>query len=143
MIVAPCLVNAVIARLLNASGAVVKLDKIDAWKECFALCIATHHAIEEPLKQREDDVLRRLDYAAIRAGGRVAFGVGSGDRKLRRIGTGQAISFLHEYGFVLELAQDRRLLDRDTCEKLESLRGRALFYTRRLWEETLGPPPAS
>lgn len=51
---------------------------------------------------------------------------------MRTIGTFQTLSWLMEYHELLELAQDRRLLDRTTCEALESVRGRAVFYTNKL-----------
>jgi hypothetical protein len=44
----------------------------------------------------------------------------------------QALSWLSEFGYMLELAKMWALLDAATCANLDALRGRGAFYTARL-----------
>ncbi len=110
----------------------VAFEKSEGWKLCHELTLATWSATAEPLARGPSDVLERLGYTALRACGRIAYGSGSRSRRLLSIAIFQAMGWLTEYRELLELAQDRRWLDRATCDRLESLRGRATFYTSKL-----------
>ncbi len=107
-------------------------EKSDGWKLCYDLTIATYEATEKRLEQEPNEILERLNYCALRAVGRIAYGNGSGDRRMLSHAVFQALSWLFEYREDLEVAVDRRLIERAAAEKLDSLRGRATFYTHKL-----------
>lgn len=113
-------------------------EKLDAWKRCHMLALATHQATDQRLEQ-EPELLGRLRYTSVRAAARIAFGsvVRS---KLQRLTAGQAGGYLAEYQYHLSLVRVMGILADDVCGRLHYLRERAAECTEQLF---LGPPPDS
>ena len=107
-------------------------EKLDGWKVCHELAVATYSATEHVIAEDEDDVVARLRHCALRAAGRLAFGAGSGDQRMLRSAVLHTLSWLSEFGYVLELAKSWALLSPANCANLDALRGRGAFYTARL-----------
>ncbi len=109
-------------------------EKLDGWKVCHELVLATYRATDEAIARDEDAIILRLRRCALRAVGRIAFGAGSGNRRMMYRAVMQALSWLSEFAYLLELAKARGLLAETSCTSLDALRGRGAFYTTRLLE---------
>ena len=113
-------------------------EKLDAWKRCHMLALATHQATDQRMEQ-EPELLGRLQFTSIRAAARIAFG--SAVRgKMRRLAAAQAAGYLTEYEYHLSLVRVMGVLADDVCGRLRYLRERATEYTEQL---AFGPPPES
>ena len=111
-------------------------EKLDAWKRCHMLALATHQATEGKM-ERDPALLGRLRWTSIRSAARIAFGAAF-NGKTRRLAAGQAGGYLAEYAYHLSLARVMGVLADDVCGRLHYLRERAAQHTEQL---LLGPPP--
>lgn len=107
-------------------------EKLDSWKVCHELVLATYRVTGHVLADDEDDVLRRLRRCALRSAGTLAFGAGAGDERQLRISAMRTLMWLSEYSYVLQLVKSWHLLRESDCANLDALRGRGAFYTTRL-----------
>lgn len=114
-----------------------KWEQLDAWKGCHELCVATLKLVRG--KKSADDILRLLSGAALRAVGRVAFGAGSGDRRMLLRSLYAVQGWLWSYAAHLEVARVMGVLTEQECINLDALRGRASFYTVRHLDRTFRP----
>jgi hypothetical protein len=118
-----------------------QLEKLDCYKVCFELTIQTDHAIKDIPRVEENDVLQRLAYSALRALGRIAFSTGArglhGAIKFKHIALMQAIGWLMEFENSLSLARVMGMLSVETCDNLDALRGRGVFYIQKYMEADL------
>ena len=114
-------------------------EKLDAWKACHALVLATFQATEECFK-KDPQIARRLQYTAMRAGGKLAFGSGTRNRRMFRLAVARVSGYLAEFAYQLSLARVIGLIPDKTCDQLHALRGRAAFYSLQLLQSLLSPP---
>lgn len=107
-------------------------EKLDCWKVCHELVLATYRVTGHVLHYDEDDVLRRLRRCAVRAASSLAFGAGAGDEGRLHTAAIRTLMWLSEYSYVLRLVKFWHLLKESECANLDALRGRGAFYTTRL-----------
>jgi hypothetical protein len=124
---------------LNRGRTMMSYQKLDAWKSCHALTLAVYQATRE-FRARDPRLVRRLCYTATRAGGRVAFGSGTRNRRMFRTAAARASGYLTEFAYDLSLARVMEVLPEKLCTQLDALRGRAAFYTSQLLNSLLMPP---
>ncbi len=117
----------------------MRYQKLDAWKSGHDLVIAVLEGTED-YKGPEKRMVRRLGYLAIRAVGRVAFGKGTGNRKMFLQALMRAQGYLSEFQYQLSLARAMDVLPEALCTKCDALRGRATFYAQQLFEKVLSGP---
>jgi hypothetical protein len=118
----------------------VKLQELDAWKGCHELVLATWRATEAAMSV-DREIPMRLRNSALLALGKVAFGAGSGDRRLFRRSLYRVQGWLWVFGSHLELARVMGVLPAETCLNLDALRGRAAFYVMRQIQRVLRRRP--
>jgi hypothetical protein len=111
--------------------------KSDAYRIGFELAVETGKAVKDKCSERDDDPLGAMNYCALRAVGKIAFGVGSRNKRMYRYSIHQCMSWLIEYGCNLDVAREQKLLDAATCDRLESLRGRGYFYACKIIEDEI------
>ena len=111
-------------------------EKLDAWKRCHMLALATHQATDKKM-ETEPELLGRLQFTSVRAAARIAFSSAMRG-KTRRIAAAQAGGYLAEYEYHLSLVRVMGVLADDVCGRLHYLRERAAEYTEQL---AFGPPP--
>ena len=113
-------------------------EKLDAWKSGHALVMAVLDA-RQSYQGRDKRLVGRLAYTAIRAVGKLAFGKGTGNRKMFLMATARAGGFLSEFQYHLSLVRVMGVLPEALCGQLDALRGRASFYVGQLMESLLVP----
>ncbi len=112
-------------------------EDFDAWKGCHALVLATHEDTK-PAAGREPQLVRRLEYHAVAAAGKLAFGAGSRHRGMFRLAVARTAGHLSAFGYHLSLVRVMGILPEVECTRLDALRGRAAFYTWSLLAALLG-----
>jgi four helix bundle protein len=113
-------------------------QKLEAWKTCHALVLAVYQATEGKHKQ-DPDLIERLRYTAMRAASKIAFGSGTGHRKMFMRAVMYSAGYLAEFTYHLTMARVMGILPERACSQLDGLRGRATFYTRRLLDSFILP----
>ena len=114
-------------------------EKLDAWKACHALTLATYQAARDCAKQ-DPQIARHLRYASSRSGAKLAFGSGTRNRRMFRSAVSRVAGYLAEFTYELSLARLMGVIPDKTCDQLDALRGRASFYTFQLLHSLLLPP---
>ena len=112
-------------------------EKLDAYKACHELVIATHPVIEA-LEKKDPELAIQLWSAALVSSSRIARGSGFGNRKMFQAAVWRSMGALSEIGYHLNLADGLGLVPKEDCQRLESLRGRPVFYTTKLAFELAG-----
>lgn len=107
--------------------------QLDAWKASHALVLAVYEATDT-MPDRGTGLRKKLRHVAVLAPARLAHGCGRPDRNAFSRYVGIALGVLAELGYYLHLAHARGLLPEDALFHLTGLRGRAAFYTLRLFE---------
>ncbi len=118
-------------------------EQLDAFRVCHELALRAHRAAEQ-IDERDPELAAQLWTAALIASGRIARGAGFGSRRMLALCLDRSLGALAEVGYHLKMARALDLMTEETERELESLRGRAVFYTTKLlsglWDE--GPPPS-
>lgn len=117
-------------------------EKLDAFRLCHELALRTYRVAEQ-LDERDPDLAAQLWSAALMASGRIARGAGFANRRMFALCLDRTLGALAELGYHLKIARALELMTDETERELESLRGRAVFYTRKLLGELLGDPGAA
>ncbi len=112
-------------------------EKNDAWKSCHALAVAVFTDTKDCAL--DDAVIDRLRWTALRSAARLAFGVGTGNRRMFRNATSSSAGYLSEFAYYLGMAEVTDAIPLKTRQRWDALRGRASFYTWRLLDELLAP----
>lgn len=115
----------------------MRFEKIDAWKSCHQLAVAVLRDTKD--YSLDDPVIDRLRWTALRSAARIAFGVGTGNRRMFRDATSSSAGYLSEFAYYLGTAVVTRVVPKDTLQRWDALRGRASFYTWRLLDELRAP----
>ncbi len=111
----------------------IGFQQLDAWKTSHQLVLAVYEATDG-MSDRERGLQRRLRQVAILAPAKLAHGSARPDRGAFPRYVGLALGFLSELGYYLRLAHARGVLPEDSLNQLQGLRGRAVFYTWKLFE---------
>lgn len=123
--------------LSNRGDAVMKFEKQDAWKSCHALAVAVLSDTRDG--NADDTLLSRLRWCAMRSAAKIAFGTGTGNRRMFRNAVSMSAGYLGEFAYYLTLAEIAQTVPQDTRQRWDALRGRASFYTWRLLDELTAP----
>lgn len=112
----------------------ISFQQLDAWKTSHELVLAVYEATDG-MSDRETGIRRRLRQVAVLAPAKLAHGSARPDRSAFPRNVGLALGFLSELGYYLRFAHARGALPEDKLTQLQGLRGRAVFYTWRLFEK--------
>jgi four helix bundle protein len=120
-------------------------EQLDAFRVCHELTVRAYRAAEQ-IDERDPELAAQLWSAALIASGRIARGAGFGNRRMFAFCLDRTLGALSEVGYHLNLARALNLVKEETQRELESLRGRAVFYTTKLltslWEPGEDRPTA-
>jgi hypothetical protein len=111
---------------------------LDAWKACHALFLAIH-ADSEKWRERDSSLADCLQRSALKAASKLAFGSGTGSRKMLRHAAEWSAGYLSKLCHDLALATALGLVERERARELDALRGRATFYVWKLILPDLPP----
>ena len=116
-------------------------EELDAFKVCNELAIRTYRCAEQ-LDERDPELAAQLWSAALSASGRIARGAGFASRRMFAFCLDRTLAGLSELGYHLQMARTLDLVTEETVRELESLRGRAVFYTTKLLSSLVEDPGA-
>ncbi|MEX0691300.1 MAG: hypothetical protein WD934_06625 [Gemmatimonadales bacterium] len=114
-------------------------EKLDAWKVCHALVLATWKATK-PILDTERELAHRLRYVTLRAAGRLAFASAVGGSPMFMTAVIRADGYIAEAGYVLDLLRVMGTVPDPTWQELDGLRGRASFYVTKLLHDSYALP---
>jgi four helix bundle protein len=120
-----------------------RYEDLDAFKACQELTLAMY-PVAEGFEERDPELSVQLWSAALCASSKLARGTGYRNRKMFAACVDRALSALSEMCYLLNMASGLNLISKEDHQRLESLRGRAVFYTMKLIFELAGgeEPPA-
>jgi len=113
-------------------------EELDAWKVCHELTLGVYETTK-PMLDSEPDIAHQLRLAALLAAGKLARGAGTGNTVMFRECAGMSAGHLSEVSYYLNIANVMGLVSDAAQQKLDALRGRALFY---IWKHVCPTPPA-
>jgi len=111
--------------------AVSAYEDLDAFKACHQLTLAVHRVVET-LEERDGTLATQLWTAALCASSRIARGSGFRNRRMFAACVDRTLAALSEISFYLEVGSAMDLVSKEERQELESLGGRALFYSMKL-----------
>ena len=112
-------------------------EKLDSWKACHALTLAVFEATK-PLLKIDAEAADRLRLSALLSASKLARGAGTGSERLLRQCAELSAGHLSEFEYHLKMTRVLGLIPNKACERLNALRGRAVFY---VWKHLLGGLP--
>ena len=112
-------------------------EDMDAYKACQELTLAVH-PVAQAFEERDHELSAELWSAALVAPSRIARGSGFGSRKMFSVAVDRSYAALSEIAYYLNLADGLGLITPEDHHRLESLRGRAVFYTSKLMLDLAG-----
>jgi four helix bundle protein len=115
-------------------------DRLDAWRVCHELALAIYRSTDRLSRETRDHHLERLRLAAILAPAKLAHGSARQSRKVFQRFVETALGYLVEVAYYIRLGRERRLFGDEDVRQLTALRGRATFYTWKLYL-SLAPSP--
>jgi len=116
-------------------------EDLDAFKACHQLTLAVHRVVET-LEERDATLAAQLWAAALCASSRVARGSGFQNRRMFASCVDRTLAALSEISFYLEVGCAMNLISKEERHELESLGGRALFYSMKLVTSLTGGSPS-
>ena len=109
-------------------------ERLDAWKVCHELVLALHRFIKSlPDSQQDDALICDVMRAAILATAKIARGSGTHHRRMFQRCVDLAAGQLGELGYHLMMAREFGVLPPEKWKEFDVLRGRAVFYTFKLY----------
>jgi len=127
-------------------GRMPAYEQLDAFRVCHELALRVYRTAEQ-IDKRDPELAVQLWSAALIASARIARGVGFRNRRMFAMCLDRTLAALAEVGYHLNVARTLDLLTEGTQQDLESLRGRAVFYTTKLlttlWDQTREDGPRS
>jgi four helix bundle protein len=114
-------------------------EHLDAWKVCHELTLGVYETTK-PMLDSDPDIAHQLRLAALLAAAKLARGAGTGNMTMFRECAGMSAGHLSEVSYYLNIAHVMGLVSDATQQKLDALRGRALFY---IWKHLCPAPPAA
>ncbi len=115
-------------------------ERFDAWKVCHELVLAVYKTTES--WPDGDGVKSHICRSAIRAPAKIANGSARRNRTAFRRFVLISLGHLSELAYLFHLALDLELLTKENWQKLDHIRGRASFYTWKLFL-SLAPSPGA
>jgi four helix bundle protein len=112
-------------------------ENLDAFKACHQLTLAVHR-VAESFGARDPALSVQLWSAALCASSRLARGSGFRNRRMFSACVDRTLSALCEISYHLNVADGLGLISKEDHQHLESLRGRAVFYSLKLVFELAG-----
>jgi four helix bundle protein len=106
-------------------------EDLDAFKACHQLTLGVHRVMET-LEERDATLAAQLWAAALCASSRIARGSGFRNRRMFAACVDRTLAALSEVSFYLEVGCAMDLISKEERQELESLGGRALFYSMKL-----------
>ena len=106
-------------------------EDMDAYKACQELTLAVHQ-LAQAFEEKDYELSAELWSAALVATSRIARGSGFGNRRMFAAAVDRSYAALGEIAYYLNLADGLGLITPTDHHRLESLRGRAVFYTSKL-----------
>lgn len=114
-------------------------QRLDAWKVCHELTLAVYRATKE-FPVHGDDLRGQLRHVALMAPAKLAHGAARQQRGTVRRCVDLAAGFLAELAYLLRVAREFGLLGNGQWQELDALRGRAAFYTWKLYLSLVPKP---
>ncbi len=114
-------------------------EQVDAFKVCHELTLALHQTAER-LDARDPELAAQLWCAALFASGRIARGVGMGNRRMFAMCLERSLGALSEIDSLPRTARRLDVITADLHDDLESRRGRASCYVTKLLSSLREPP---
>lgn len=115
----------------------ITYEKLDSWKACHALTLATFE-MTKPLLKVDLDAADRLRLSALLSAAKLARGAGTGNKRMFHQCAELSAGHLSEFGYHLKLTRVMGLIPDASCDMLDALRGRAAFY---VWKHLFGALP--
>ena len=115
-------------------------EDLDAFKACHQLTLAVHR-LAETLEERDATLGGHLWAAALCASSRIARGSGFRNRRMFAACVDRTLAALSEIAYYLEMGYAMGLISKEEHQELESLGGRALFYSMKLVMSLAGGSP--
>ncbi len=115
-------------------------EDLDAFKACHQLTLAVHR-VAEKLEERDTTLSGYLWAAALCASSRIARGSGFRNRRMFAACVDRTLAALSEIAYYLEMGFAMGLISKEERQELESLGGRALFYSMKLVMSLAGGSP--
>lgn len=115
------------------------LEDLDAYKACHQLTLSMHRVVEK-LEDRDAELAAQLWLAALYATGRIARAAVFTAPRWVAMYLERALGALAEMAYHLNLAHTLGLIPEEDHRELESLRGRAVFYTMKQLTMVVSPP---
>ena len=115
-------------------------QELDAFKSCHQLTLAVHR-LAEKLEERDATLAGHLWAAALCASSRIARGSGFRNRRMFAACVDRTLSALSEISYYLDMAYAMGLISKEEHQVIESLSGRALFYSMKLVMSLAGGSP--
>lgn len=116
--------------------------RLDAWAVSHELTLAVYRATRTFPSPAGDHLRDGLRRAAMMAPAKLANGAGRRHRGMVRRSVDLAAGFLSELAYGLRLARELGLLAEEKWQELDALRGRAAFYTWKLYLSLMPKPDA-
>lgn len=113
---------------------------LDAWRVCHELALAVYRATDRFSGDARDHHLERLRLAAILAPAKLAHGSARPSRRVFQRFVETALGYLVEVAYYIRLGRERAIFGQEDAQQLTALRGRATFYTWKLYV-SLAPSP--
>ena len=106
-------------------------EDLDAFKACHQLTLAVHR-LAEKLEERDATLSGHLWAAALCASSRIARGSAFRNRRMFAACVDRTLSALSEISYYLDMGYAMGLISKEDHQEIESLGGRALFYSMKL-----------
>src|SRR2546422_4203729 len=104
---------------------------LDAFKACHQLTLAVHR-LAKKLEERDATLSGHLWAAALCASSRIARGSAFRNRRMFAACVDRTLSALSEISYYLDMGYAMGLISKEDHQEIESLGGRALFYSMKL-----------
>ena len=115
-------------------------EKLDAWKLCHELVLEVWRATDKWTGADAESLRDEIRSVALLAPARLANGAGRRLQKPFQRMVDLALGYLAELGYLLEQAEQVGLLTPGRRRGLDGLRGRAVFYTTKLFTSLASNP---
>ena len=117
-------------------------EKLDAWKVCHELVLEVWRATDKWTGADAESLRDEIRSVALLAPARLANGAGRRLPKPFQRMVDFALGYLAELGYLLQQAEEAGLLTPPRHRDLDGLRGRAVFYTTKLFTSLTSNPEA-
>ena len=115
-------------------------EDLDAFKACHQLTLAVHR-LAEKLEERDATLSGHLWAAALCASSRIARGSAFRNRRMFAACVDRTLSALSEISYYLDMGYAMGLISKEDHQEIESLGGRASFYSMKLVMSLAGGSP--